>query len=309
MSEPLPHSAIYFGDSRDHWWNADFIALMAQRLELARYRRVLDVGCGYGHWARVWLPHLAAGAQLTGIDPEARSVDEAAARTRAFAEQRGLEVALDWRVARAEALPFPDGAFDLVTAQTVLIHVPDVAAAVAELYRVLAPGGLLLVAEPNNVAGTCANLVTRPDQDPERVLPLVELEMRIQRGKYLLGEGYNSAGEYLVEHLDPARFEDVRSWLCDRPYALAPPYAGPGPQAEIAEYRAFAENGWHGRPREDAERYYRAGGGTEAAFEAAWALGLAWDRERLDRIAAGTYASGGGHVFHLIAAQRARRRA
>lgn len=304
MTEPLPHSAIYFGDTRDHWWNGDFIALMARRLDLARHRRVLDVGCGYGHWARVWLPHLAPGAQLTGIDPEARSVAEAARRTQAFAAQRGLDVALDWRTASVESLPFPDGAFDLVTAQTVLIHVHDVSAAIAEMHRVLAPGGLFLVAEPNNIAGTCGNLVMGPEQDPAALLALTELEVRIQRGKYLLGEGHNSAGEYLLGHLDAARFTDVRSWLCDRPYALAPPYAQAQQQAEIAEYREFAAKGWHGRPRDVAERYYLAGGGTQAAFDAAWAIGLAWDAERLARIDAGTYASGGGHVFHLIAARR-----
>lgn len=304
MSDELPHSALYFGDTRDHWWNDDFIALMAQRLELTRHRRVLDVGCGYGHWARVWLPHLAPGARLTGIDPESRSVDEARSRTAAFAAQRHLEVDLDWHTAHVEALPFADGAFDLVTAQTVLIHVRDVRVAIAEMYRVLAPGGLILLAEPNNLGGSCANLVTGPDVDVERLLALVELEARVQRGKYLLGEGFNSAGEYLVGHFDPARFRSVRSWLCDRPYPLSPPYTSPQAKAEIAEHRAFVEQGIYGRPRAEALRYYLAGGGELAGFERAWARGLTHDRERVAAIDAGTYATGGGHVFHVIAATR-----
>lgn len=304
MTESLPHSAIYFGDTRDHWWDADFVALMARRLDLTRFRRVLDVGCGYGHWTRVWLPHFAPGTRVTGIDPEARSVAEASARTAAFASHRQLDVTLEWTEARAEALPFPDQSFDLVTAQTVLIHLPDVAAAITELHRVLAPGGLLLVAEPNNLAGACGNLVDGPLFDVDRLLTLTALEARIQLGKSRLGEGCNSAGEYVVKYLDPARFTGVQSWMCDRPYLLAPPYDTPQQRAEIAEYREFFEKGWHGRPTDEARRYYLAGGGDEAGFAAAWAAGLAFDAERLRGIEAGTYVLGGGSVFHLIAATR-----
>ena len=40
------HSAEYFGDTRDFWWNADFLRLMARRLSFDRVGDVLDVGCG-----------------------------------------------------------------------------------------------------------------------------------------------------------------------------------------------------------------------------------------------------------------------
>jgi hypothetical protein len=40
------HSAAYFGDTRDYWWNADFLALMGRRLSLDRVHDALDVGCG-----------------------------------------------------------------------------------------------------------------------------------------------------------------------------------------------------------------------------------------------------------------------
>ena len=47
------HSAEYFGDTRDHWWNLDFLRLMAKRWELGSVRDALDVGCGVGHWGTV----------------------------------------------------------------------------------------------------------------------------------------------------------------------------------------------------------------------------------------------------------------
>ena len=304
MSETLPHSAIYFGDSRDHWWHADQLELFARRVHFGARRRALDVGCGYGHWGRALLPLLAPDVHLSSIDPEARSVAEAERRTAAFVEARGLGARLDWRVAAAEQLPFADGTFDLVTAQTVLIHVRDVDVVLAELARVLAPGGLLFLAEPNNIGGVAAALVDGPDVDPDLIVTLTELEARIQRGKYLLGEGFNSAGEYLIRHLSTDLFTDVRGWLCDRSYPLVPPYADVAARADLEDLRHFQAMGWYARTREDALRYYRAGGGGEVRFERAWAMGLAYDASRLARAEAGQLYSGGGHVFHVLAATR-----
>jgi hypothetical protein len=45
--ERKPHSAEYFGESRDFWWNQDFLELMAKRLQLAQVESVLDVGYFY----------------------------------------------------------------------------------------------------------------------------------------------------------------------------------------------------------------------------------------------------------------------
>jgi hypothetical protein len=44
------HSAEYFGDTRDYWWNPDFLELMAKRLLFVRVQDVLDIGCGVSHW-------------------------------------------------------------------------------------------------------------------------------------------------------------------------------------------------------------------------------------------------------------------
>ena len=75
MTEPLPqdlHSAAWFGEQRDFWWNADYLALVVSRLGLQAARSVLDAGSGIGHWGRALLPHLP-DAQLVGVDREAAS--------------------------------------------------------------------------------------------------------------------------------------------------------------------------------------------------------------------------------------------
>src|SRR5450432_2646394 len=144
------HSAEYFGDTRDHWWNLDFLQLMAKRWSLENARDVLDVGCGVGHWGMLLASVMPDNVRVTGIDREPRWVKDATARALAS----GVAERFSYRVGEAERLPFPDNSFDLTTCQTLLIHLSDPAAAVAEMLRVTKPGGLVAVAEPNNLTAS-----------------------------------------------------------------------------------------------------------------------------------------------------------
>jgi SAM-dependent methyltransferase len=112
-------------------------APMLERVRRRPYARALDVGCGEGRFCRMLK---AEGVTAVGIDPTAPLIDHA----------RRLDPDGDYRVEAAEALGFEDGAFDLVVSYLSLIDIPDVRAAIAEMARVLAPGGTLLIA---NLAG------------------------------------------------------------------------------------------------------------------------------------------------------------
>ena len=95
-------------------------------------QRVLEVGVGLG---TDFVQFVRAGAEATGVDLTEAAV--AAVRDRLALE--GLSAEL--RVADAEQLPFPDGQFDLAYSWGVLHHTPDTERSVAELRRVLKPGG------------------------------------------------------------------------------------------------------------------------------------------------------------------------
>jgi SAM-dependent methyltransferase len=101
-------------------------------------RRVLDAGCGDGALVRTAASH---GAQATGLDPDAAML--AAARSR-LAESSLRASFVEGRI---EQLPFRDSSFDVVAAVTVLCLVPNAAAAVGEMARVLRPGGRLVIGE------------------------------------------------------------------------------------------------------------------------------------------------------------------
>jgi len=110
-----------------------------------RERRVLDVGCGGGQNAirfKERHPHLS----LVGIDLEVGQI----ARARQRARRR--RCAVDFEVADAQALPFPDTSFDVVVSFGSAKHWPDPLKGIGECWRVLKPGGELLIADATSDA-------------------------------------------------------------------------------------------------------------------------------------------------------------
>ena len=101
--------------------------------------RVLDVGCGTGIAARQAAPRVGSGGRVVGLDASPGMV----AVARAVAGREGLTI--DWKQGRAEALPFADGAFDLILCQYALMFFADPSAALAEMRRVLADRGRAVV--------------------------------------------------------------------------------------------------------------------------------------------------------------------
>jgi 2-polyprenyl-6-hydroxyphenyl methylase / 3-demethylubiquinone-9 3-methyltransferase len=97
--------------------------------------RVLDLGCGGGLLAEEFA---RLGCAVTGVDPSSDSLEVA----RAHARAEGLDI--DYREATGEALPFADGEFPAIYCCDVLEHVDDVGRTVAEIARVLEPGGVFL---------------------------------------------------------------------------------------------------------------------------------------------------------------------
>lgn len=121
-----------------HWWycgKRHFMRrMLGRRLDgRGRRLRILDVGCGTGANA----VEMAAYGDVVACDRSLDALGMAAARG----------VALRCAGA-APQLPFADGTFDIVTAYDILEHVEDDAGFLAELGRVLAPGGALAIHVP-----------------------------------------------------------------------------------------------------------------------------------------------------------------
>jgi len=109
---------------------------------LAPGERVLDLGSGAGTDSLVAAQMVGAGGRVTGIDMTAPML----ARARAAATEMGV-ANVDFVEGEAERLPFSDAGFDVVISNGVIDLVPDKDAVFAELYRVLAPGGRMQIAD------------------------------------------------------------------------------------------------------------------------------------------------------------------
>lgn len=113
-------------------FGAGLHAECAKALRLTGDESLLDVGCGPGAFGRHLRAHGHTG-RLAGLDQSAAMI---AAATAASA---GMEI--DWHVGKVDHLPFPNGAFDIISARHMLYHVADIPAALRELARVVGPNG------------------------------------------------------------------------------------------------------------------------------------------------------------------------
>lgn len=159
-------TALFFGDIMTNGWETSAAAwiadmgehgdfgrryvldpVMMPRALAVRPKTMLDVGCGEGRFCRMLSKH---GIAVTGIDPTLALI----------AEARRRDPSGNYLEADAEKLPFDDGAFDLVVSCLSLVDIPDAAAAISEMTRVLKLGGRLLIANSNgfNTAGDAEGL-------------------------------------------------------------------------------------------------------------------------------------------------------
>jgi SAM-dependent methyltransferase len=155
MSRRRSRLASGFRDVDAQAYQADFTAYLqrvAERmadqkaasydlLEPASGQRLLDVGCGSGGDVRALAHRVAPRGRVIGVD-----ISEAMIRE---ARKEDALRCMDYRVADAHALPFSDGSFDAARVERVLQHVEDTDNALAEMVRVVRPGGIVVASEPD----------------------------------------------------------------------------------------------------------------------------------------------------------------
>ncbi|MCW2867748.1 MAG: hypothetical protein JWR20_1936 [Marmoricola sp.] len=113
---------------------------LLDRLGLAPGSRLLDVGCGVGGPARL---AAARGLRVTGVDLTPELLEAA----RDLTERVGLGDRVTWALTPAESLPLDDDSFEAAIMVHVGMNVPDKRSLLAEVHRVLAPGGLFAAYE------------------------------------------------------------------------------------------------------------------------------------------------------------------
>jgi SAM-dependent methyltransferase len=173
----LPHGA-HAREAYTHRESPAFDAQLAARTvardaaffvpHLSPGMRLLDLGCGPGS-ITLGLAECVAPGEVVGIDLR----PEPLAQARAAAHARGI-TNVRFEVGSAYALPFADGSFDAAFAHVVLLHLREPVRALAEVRRVLRPGGVVGVRDPD--FGMNLRFPLTPLAEPRR-----DLILRVQR--------------------------------------------------------------------------------------------------------------------------------
>jgi SAM-dependent methyltransferase len=252
---------------------AEHLARYRWAARLARDRRVLDAACGEGYGTAMLRD--AGAREAAGVDVDAETVEHARSR-----------YGLDIRCADIAKLPWADGAFDLVVSFETIEHVEDAPRAVAELRRVLADDGVLVVSTPNPAEYVLDNeFHTReylPDELDAILAPHFPVRRRLFQHNWLMSAvmDEDDAAEsgasrpldlelYKTFAREPGR-ELYSLWVCGELDALP---RGTGVMTDVYEaHRIVAESsGWRDRAllaesdsapyrsrAEEAERLLRA---------------------------------------------------
>jgi len=253
-------------------YGADAVAFMARRSaethaafvlpRLAPGTRLLDCGCGPGT-ITVGLAQRVAPGLVVAVDREPGQTE--LTRERAAAE--GVDN-VEVEVADVTALPFPEGSFDAVFSHALLEHLSRPVDALAEMRRVLAPGGMIALAAPD----FGGSLLAPPD-------PEVDLAVEYYRRIGEAAGGDPLAGRRLGVHLAEAGFSGTE---------LSARYEVHDPREPIVEHLAGriersaeldAGESWAVGPAASAvmARALRTWGARpDALFAQCWVSAVAW---------------------------------
>jgi ubiquinone/menaquinone biosynthesis C-methylase UbiE len=227
------HSEKYFTDDRDHWFNQDFLDLLARRWGLSEHATLLDVGAGMCHWSKLLVTYLKPNSQITALDSDVKWAKSSPEIQDFFKENKST---LNYVKGDAHKLPFKDNTFDVVTCQTVLIHLKDPELALREMKRVVKKGGIVICSEPSNRIQALVQDTSNQNDNVDTILNRVKVNLAYENHKKGQNNGNNSFGDLLAFTMNDLGFRDLKSFLNDKLITIYPPYDTLEQQAKVNTY-------------------------------------------------------------------------
>jgi SAM-dependent methyltransferase len=216
-----------FGTNRRRWfqWVFDHLALAD------RSGPILDVGCGPGGLWQANLHRIPVGRRVL-------LTDLSLGMTREARECLGSKSQFEFAVADVQSLPLPSRSFDTVIANHMLYHVPDLAAALSEIHRVLRGGGRTFAAtNGRRHMQELDELVLRFDPTLAGWSATREKQFVLENGADLLGSLFSDVS---LTTFDDALIVPDAAPLVDYVYSMPPPRSPSA--ARRQEFTAFVED-------------------------------------------------------------------
>jgi ubiquinone/menaquinone biosynthesis C-methylase UbiE len=246
-------------------WLEDTVAKLAAWLGLKPGMTMVDVGCGLGFLGYTYWPYFGEGGHYFGMDMSVELIKEAEETAKEWTKDGKAS----FQVGDAYKLPFPDDFADLVTCHIVLIHLEKPNLALAEMLRVVKPGGQIVCHEPDNVS----TMLTRrypslPEMEIDELLLIAKVAMIYNKGRIKLGLGDWSIGRKVPRMMKKLGLTDIGIRLNDRSYYLEPPYEGLLQQYHL-DYvkKQTLDDKRYNTWRDRLKAGFLAGGGDPGVFE------------------------------------------
>ena len=145
-------------------------------------QKLIDVGCGTGDIAKIFLNYVNKDAQITCVDPNIGMVNKGKEKLKKFKN-------IDWIIASAEKLPLTDNSYDFYTISFGLRNTANLNESLNEAYRVLKPGGRFLCLEFSKIQNSNLDYLYK---NYSKIIPFI--------GKIIMGE--KEPYEYLVKSIE-----------------------------------------------------------------------------------------------------------
>lgn len=294
------HSQDYFKDDRNFWWNMDFFDLLAGRWELNKYSKLLDVGSGLCHWSKLFSNYLKQPSEIFALDYDSKWSKGNIQIEEYF---RRKNASIKFVQGDAQELPFKDNSFDVVTCQTVLIHLENPLKALSEMKRVLKKGGILICAEVNNIAGALVKDTITDNEPIEETLNRLKFNLIYEKGKKMLGEGDNSIGDLLPGYFAKTGLKGIQVYLSDKASPLFPPYDTEENKAILNTLNEWVKNEEGAFDYNQAIRYFKAVSEEKEHmdfFNQQWKKMKDEMKLQNELIEKKQYSSGGAYVMYIV---------
>ena len=263
-------------EQRKFIWTPEQLERLAAWIGFEAGWTMLDVGCGYGYLGRTYAPYISPGGRVVCVDREIPLIEEA--RRRAAEQSNGC--GFDFACGDAYAVPLADGAVDVAFCQTLLMHLAEPERCLAEMVRVVRPGGVVVCNEPDNSPGSYGYISTYVPGWEETVEDAAN-EWRIYFGRKARGLGDAAVGPHIPEMMHRLGLVDIDGRQNEKVFFLVPPYDTP---VQKHLKKMMVENFQRREERkEEAFENYLAGGGAPEEFERLWDK---WEKRGQDMVAA-----------------------